>query len=132
MERKRAEREDHKETEGRLNTVNRNITKQPADEKYCPNCEQYVNPEKEFPMEYKGGLFSGLILVAILGFLFGGPAGAWTFLKWMIIFTAIVGGLTFLIASIQYASKEPECPICGTENLCDSKELYENSKEKHE
>jgi len=132
LESKRAERENQQEAEEHSNTGNKHEKKQPAGEKYCPNCEQYVSPEKEFPMRYNGGVFSGLIFVAILGFLFGGPAGAWTFLKWMSIFTAIVGGLTFIFAFAHYSFRKPECPICGTENLWDAKELYENSKEQYE
>lgn len=94
-------------------------------EKYCPNCEQYVKPEKD---NFSSGGIGCLvpIVLLILGLLLGpaGIAGAVTIIVIMMVISIVTG----IIGTIIYAAKDPHCPICGTENLYDSKKLYENSK----
>ena len=95
-------------------------------EKYCPNCEQYVKPEKD---NFNGGGIGCLIpiVLLILGALLGpaGIAGATT----IIIIMVVVSIITGIIGAMIHAAKDPHCPICGTENLYGSKELYENNQE---
>jgi len=94
-------------------------------EKYCPNCEQYVKPEKE---NFSGGGIGCLfpVVLLILGALLGpvGIAGAST----IIVFMVAVSIVTGIIGTVVYAAKDPHCPICNTNNLYDSKELYEKSE----
>lgn len=100
-------------------------------ERYCPNCEQCVKPEKKSPME-RGSWVPGILVTVLLtaiGFFLLGPLGAVVILTLSIAFGLIVGGVGGIIAGISYATQDPHCPICGTENLWESKELYEKSKE---
>lgn len=98
------------------------------EEMYCPHCEQYVAPEKEWPMKPSWGIaIFGLLGATFLGLVFGGPTFAMVLFGVLIVGQFVMLIINKVISSIGYAIKDPKCPICGTKNLYKSERKFRES-----
>lgn len=92
-------------------------------ERYCPNCEQYVKPEKDW--SYRGGFgcLPQIAIIFLVGILFGPVVVAGAVV--LTFFMGTVAGLALIASLLVYFLKKPHCPICGTKNLYESEREFD-------
>jgi len=85
-----------------------------ANLKWCPNCNQFVSPQRK-SMGNRGGLFLGMLLIGIILLFFQWILGA------IILVFAGVFFLVGLLFEIKTVAERRHCPICKANNLLDKK-----------